>query len=481
MSPSVVLVLKLVSTTHVKPTTGIVVSDNGLVLVAADFISTPLNPVDTEIVVLDGGTDILSHGRPAKIITRSGPGGLAVLSVEGLKRPSITLSEQTSGDADDSSAESDLHLTAFPPAQYIAKGAEPLWVPVSIFWDELNARVSISLETPLPNVSGAIIDDCGYLAGISLAQGTQSLDLDKNPATLFNNEFGRALDASLIKLPRAVCGGSVTKKEISAGPQANDNKIIRDTSLKKAEQETNDSNPVTVDTQAQAVPKQSAVTPASTALDSDKPANSKTTNRPSQWSRIPLWLAPLGVIILTVLIWKGISFYRIVNNDTKKVPKLDLPSEDHPVAAEPDTAQLQTGSDSNRFKPRSVPLDVRDVLDTNTLPHGSGCAVVIEGLLDADTRFKRMCVVSTEPISIVIGRGEADINIEHPAISRAHARLECDVESMSLSDLGSSNGTFIRGMPCLAGEIMFFEPEDEIFMGTVQFHISIIRKETETS
>jgi len=39
MSPSVVLVLKLVSATHVKPATGIVVSDNGLVLVPADFVS----------------------------------------------------------------------------------------------------------------------------------------------------------------------------------------------------------------------------------------------------------------------------------------------------------------------------------------------------------------------------------------------------------------------------------------------------------
>ena len=88
MSPSVVLVLKLVSATHVKPATGIVVSDKGLVLIPADFASA-----DGEIVVLDGGTDILSHGRPANIITPSTAGGLAVLSVEGLKRPGFILSE----------------------------------------------------------------------------------------------------------------------------------------------------------------------------------------------------------------------------------------------------------------------------------------------------------------------------------------------------------------------------------------------------
>ncbi len=38
MSPSVVLGLKLVSATHVEPTTGLGVADNGLVLVPADFV-----------------------------------------------------------------------------------------------------------------------------------------------------------------------------------------------------------------------------------------------------------------------------------------------------------------------------------------------------------------------------------------------------------------------------------------------------------
>ena len=50
----VVPVLKLVSSTHVEPTTGVVLSKDGLVLVPDSFAS----PGD-EIIVLDGGTDIL--------------------------------------------------------------------------------------------------------------------------------------------------------------------------------------------------------------------------------------------------------------------------------------------------------------------------------------------------------------------------------------------------------------------------------------
>jgi len=107
--------------------------------------------------------------------------------------------------------------------------------------------------------------------------------------------------------------------------------------------------------------------------------------------------------------------------------------------------------------------------------------VIIEGYLDADTAFKRLCAVDTEQIDQVIGRGAADISIEHPAISRAHARLQWDTQSMTLSDLGSSNGTFIRGIPCLPGEIMCIEAEDEIFLGDVGFRISVISKEVEAS
>ena len=58
LSPSVVLVLKLVAADRVQPVTGVVVSDDGLVLVPAEFVAE-----QAEIIVLDGGTDIIAHGR----------------------------------------------------------------------------------------------------------------------------------------------------------------------------------------------------------------------------------------------------------------------------------------------------------------------------------------------------------------------------------------------------------------------------------
>jgi len=69
----VVPVLRLVSSTHVEPTTGVVISSTGMVLVSDSFASA-----GDEIIVLDGGTDLVRNGRPAKILQRFPSKGLMV-------------------------------------------------------------------------------------------------------------------------------------------------------------------------------------------------------------------------------------------------------------------------------------------------------------------------------------------------------------------------------------------------------------------
>jgi predicted Zn finger-like uncharacterized protein len=44
---------------------------------------------------------------------------------------------------------------------------------------------------------------------------------------------------------------------------------------------------------------------------------------------------------------------------------------------------------------------------------------------------------------VVIGRQDADINVDDPEISRQHAALEISGEKVTLVDLGSTNGTFM--------------------------------------
>jgi hypothetical protein len=465
MSSSVVLVLKLVSTTHVKPVTGIVVSADGRVMVPADFVSA-----ESEIIVLDGGTDIISHGRPAEVIEGAVAGGLALLAVEGLNRPAITLSKNATRE------NAELHLLAFPPADKIAEGAQPLWVPVKVEMAGSTGETAVSPTTPLPNVTGAIIDACGHLVGMNLADGTQSLEAGRTPTTIFSDELGKILDSMQLNLALAGC---VTEARSEDAPAARHDKPVAD-KVPEAEEVKPESTETEPDIVADHEVNSSAVSENATLV---KPADTggiavvKTDASPSIWHLAPWWLLLSSGVVMILVIWKIILLLRLGRHDATQTGHEKPATVTGLASDEPDTAQLQAGSEYSTDAPRAVPLDATEMPDMNALPNGSNGLVVIEGMLGDDARFKRYCVVNTDQINIVIGRGEADINIEHPAISRAHIRIEGDNGSMTVSDLGSSNGTFIRGIPCLRDEIMFIDSTDEILLGDVRFCVRVLNKE----
>ncbi len=469
MSPSTVLVLRLVSATHVKPTTGIVLSADGLVLVPADFISE-----EGEIIVLDGGTDILTNGRPAKVVKRSVTGDLAVLSVDGLNRPGITLS------AGIKDIENVLYLEAYPPAEFMAKGAPPLWEPVKVLNSDSNKGVLVSSETPLPYVTGPIFDACGYLAGLSMTTGPQNIGRGKQPVTIFTDEIKRILDSMQITLPRASC----EFVDIPTDTKTTAEGTVAVSQPQKQSPESSANKPWSA--RIKKVPvRQSSVNrshnPAFDPFDPIEARPVKPPEPPSLWRSIPFWLLLIGLIALVALIWKAFIFLRSGKSDTKQIPTGNNKPWVQPASDEPDTAPLQPDSDTNSVKPRAAPVDEMELPDMNALPDGCDGVLVVDGAIDTDTRFKQYCAVNTKQINVIIGRGDTDINIKHPVISRSHARLESDGEFMTLSDLGSSSGTFIKGIPCLQGEVLFIETEDEIFLGDVQLRFSVIRKEVELS
>ena len=48
---------------------------------------------------------------------------------------------------------------------------------------------------------------------------------------------------------------------------------------------------------------------------------------------------------------------------------------------------------------------------------------------------------------VIIGRHDADINVDDPEVSRQHAALEISTDRITLVDLGSTNGTFMGDEP----------------------------------
>lgn len=461
VSPSVVLVLKLVSATHVEPTTGIVISSNGLVLVPADFVSS-----GGEFIVLDGGTDIIKHGRPATITDQPSPGKLALLSVSGLARTGITFSKNALN------TESELFLTAFPPAEYIANGAPPIRAPVEVFQDSPGVQFSVSPATPLPYVSGPILDACGYLAGVNLTSGPQSLDPDKVALTLFADHLRQTLETMQIAIPSATCSYQ-PQKTVPPTDERDEGKIASETTgTDQKTAEDSDANLIGPEVYKPFIP-QKRLNPFQGATPAQMPVERA---KPSVWLTVPWWLILLVFISLVVLAWKGLMFWRLHKGSFSPAPDAT-----DTAGEEPDTAALQANSGGTSDKPRSVPLEGGEFPDMNALPEGCDGLLVIDGLVDTDMRFQRFCAVNTGAVNITIGRSDADININHPVIGRSHARLESYGEMMTLSDLGSSSGTFIKNVPCLPGEIMMVESGDDIYLGDIRIRFSIIEKETNRS
>jgi hypothetical protein len=124
---------------------------------------------------------------------------------------------------------------------------------------------------------------------------------------------------------------------------------------------------------------------------------------------------------------------------------------------------------------RPQPLPVTDeASEDEPLTPGLDSELLIFGEMTDGTSFEIKCPVSSHAINLLIGRGQADIAIESPAISRRHALLNGTAKTLTLSDLGSSNGTTINGVPCLEGETMYVSPGDTIVTGNARFHYRIV-------
>jgi DNA-binding winged helix-turn-helix (wHTH) protein len=66
----------------------------------------------------------------------------------------------------------------------------------------------------------------------------------------------------------------------------------------------------------------------------------------------------------------------------------------------------------------------------------------------------------------VLGReGDGDIKIESPTVSRRHARISISADGATLEDLGSKNGTFLRGAQVSARAPL--NDGDEIRVGSI--------------
>ena len=437
----VVPVLRLVSETHVEPTTGVVLSSSGLVLVPDDFAA-----IGDEIVVLDGGNDIVRNGRPARLHSAYPELGLEVLMVPGLSRNGAPLAAATPADGDT------LRLQAFPPAEQIVEGAIPVRQSATVALLAENGTPSVAAATPLPNVTGPLLDACGHLAGVSLADGVQTMAPSAGTQYRWRGALQQVMEALELPSRGVPCGTTALSTEPAPAEPA-----LAEAPAPAAtgpEEEATESEPEAYEEPAvveEAAPPEwpfGELPPHEdgTAGVDEVPAASGGEDAPARswW-----WLA--GGLLLVAA---GLAVHRARQaNGSGALPAITTGAGDPGSTTEGGAG----GTGAEDLFPGARP-DSRVVLRGR---HADGRSLEVSA------------GVSAHAINLEIGRGAADLVIDSPAVSRRHARLNGTHAELTIADLGSSNGTSIDGVPCLEGEIMYLEPDSTVILGDVRFTVSV--------
>lgn len=401
-----VLVLQPVGDKRVRPVTGAVVSAAGTVVVPADFAA-----LGDVLIVLDGGSDIIEHGRAATVRARDEAAGITLLDVPGLVRPPAVLA------ATPPAADAVLHLAAFPPAEQIAAGAAPLWLPARA--GDLRPAPDEAPTAgddgagPLPNVSGPLLDHCGHLAGYSLADGVPGMQAVAGTRYAWSDALAPALHLAAIPVAAAACLAASTEPAAAVGEGL-----------------------------ADPVP---ATRPAPAGVGPQRPVRGEGAGRVP---RLAWYAVVLGVLAAALAAW------RFRRRRSRAGPGLLQ-----------DTGIVRAGA-------RRPPAGAPENGPAAAAP--AGWQLELRGQLPSGAGFVSSCPVNPAAIDVVIGSGAAGLMLDAPGIRREHIRLGGSAGALTITDLGSATGTWINRVPCTRGEIMFLAGGATVVLGETSFQVKVL-------
>lgn len=110
---------------------------------------------------------------------------------------------------------------------------------------------------------------------------------------------------------------------------------------------------------------------------------------------------------------------------------------------------------------------------THAVKEGEGSGSKLEGAfawaLTVESGPQKGLTYVLGPGNTVAGRGgECEIFLADVTVSREHARFSVDANGLSMTDLGSTNGTYVNGERHEAGKLA---PGDELLIG--KFHLRV--------
>jgi hypothetical protein len=451
MPPWTVLVLKLVSATHVQPTTGIVIAAPDLVLVAADFARA-----GDEIMVLDGGTDIVRHGRPASIVHTLPADKLAILKVQGLNRPAAQLSAVSLASLQA------LKLVGFPPAEEIAQGAAPVRASVKTL-----AAITTAWPTlePFPNVSAALTDDCGGLVAFNLSSGVQSMQPAGSPRLAWSDALKRAADFTGTQMQQHVC-------EAAQEPVAAETTPPEEVKVPEPEPEAESPAEAEAETGTETTQPE-ALQPESAAADEQAEPVIEEVGSETETE------LPDEPVVSEVAATDGNDILEVTDMGVTQPRRLSTPA--LIIAGLVVLLLLGWWIHRRRQKPAStgaaqsahLPVEPGTVRFTANGPGPAAVRLKVTGQRPDGEDFSQQLPVSGPGWMAELGRQEADIDLASPTVSRRHARLELHEGRIIITDLDSTNGTRVNGVPCLPGEVFFVQADDVVELGDVKLNLQL--------
>lgn len=415
-------VVRVLPGDRVVPSTGVYLG-NEKVLVPSE-----LTGGDGTLLVLDGGADLARFGRAVVIEQRFNVQGLAILRVAGLERatPLLALAQPSGG--------ADIALQAYPPASLIAAGKSSLFVRSGVVIDQ--GVTTLAPDRPLPNVTGALTDPCGYWVGHSAARGAASMSSSQSTQYRFIDELQPLLDQAGIALPSAPCNRpwpdpvqaepdvvpETVEPDAAVNPDAHS-----DPALEQAPVVAEDLVP-SPELSPEPFPEMVLPDEVETASPGEEPAlaSSDSIDVIDQSVVWPWWLA--GGMVTTFLL---VGLILMLRRDNSTVPARSHIHEGLP----------STG--------------------TELVPVARLVGSSDQHLLFADY----------DQVNAVVGRFDTDILLRSASASRQHARLHGSRGALLLEDLGSSNGTWCNAVRCQPFEPVAVQFGDELMFADERYRL----------
>ena len=92
--------------------------------------------------------------------------------------------------------------------------------------------------------------------------------------------------------------------------------------------------------------------------------------------------------------------------------------------------------------------------------------------LSVQIEFDKVLDLKTGKTSVVVGRGDAcDLVVPHNSVSRTHCKIEFREGIFYITDLGSSNGTFIDGERLAPNKRSIIKSSSILVLGTIDCEI----------